>query len=783
MAFYPHANRFFSPIPIARFLWLLSFACCLPGNVFALKAVSLGSFHQERNAEEFEGVVRAELGEGQLIDKITVGIVSASSPRGTLFRVVALPKDANEKAKDLVAVFNSLGLTGGWLVQYEDSLNSPIGSVQKTSDVRRVTSVELPIDSSGPNSQASMSSEEAVTENDQPATNKSVDDQNTGVLKDDKAKQPLTLPTQASNQRLAVGSFVRFDHNRSEGSMRSRVGADIDLGLYDVSVQASLLPDFFEQAYDPLLFNSDLLEPFNPETRTVFKTAGVALDSAAEFDQKAKLDFAQTTQSLSSSVPGIFLNEATPIVKSVYTPRIGHSFSYTQHKADGTLVSLVEQERSSIDGILFSDTGDRTFRYIFLGASLNRISHTPFTGANEGNGSEEAFSYHSLSYGQIPSDGFKLTYTGASRDRKSYDSANHELALYTANKTESLTSLSQIFVSRRAGVAGLGGRVKASIKQGDSISHLLRFTAMDSGINLNDVGFLSRNNFSEVTYSLAYAPKKSIEGLIYPLFGARKPLARLAIENPGLSLTAYHRRNGPLTEKIGEGLKVGGFLTGVNGERLFTNFGLFSSRLDRLGVVGPKVGDVSNRFWYELGVSGFPLGSIGFDLDLLVGRAQEYGSSWSTYSRAGLRYTPSGKLSLRAGLDLTRRNAAALLRPLAENLITRSFTSIKPSLNASWRFTNNQVISYDFQWLGLDPEGPPDFEQIELGHSQMTSQLRYELEFAKAFHFSLLYSYGVFLLSDQPGIDPSLISRYGQTLKAQARDNYFSARLHYLLQP
>lgn len=270
------------------------------------------------------------------------------------------------------------------------------------------------------------------------------------------------------------------------------------------------------------------------------------------------------------------------------------------------------------------------------------------------------------------------------RDLTGFQLATHNLC----------ESLIQVFSSRRAGVDGLGGRVSARFKQGASISHQLQAMAMDSNVNLNDVGFLTRNDFIDVRYTLGYWASAPVERYLYPLVGRKKPYARLVIEKPGVNFNMFHRQKASTGDTIGQGVTLSGHLTGPKGEFFHATLGYFPKRTDDLLLLNINDSQVPNRLWAELSMQGVQIADTVANFNLLLGQAQEETGHWGRYLRTGIRYNPSDDLSVQAGIEATRRQKA-LLAARGSSSANSSFTTLHPSLSLHWRPAPNQTIAYD----------------------------------------------------------------------------------------
>lgn len=79
--------------------------------------------------------------------------------------------------------------------------------------------------------------------------------------------------------------------------------------------------------------------------------------------------------------------------------------------------------------------------------------------------------------------------------------------------------------------------------------------------------------------------------------------------------------------------------------------------------------------------------------------------------------------------------------------------------------------------MGLNAGKLPDLSQSVLSHSQLTSQLRYEIQWTPSLQLTALYRYGIFLIGDmtEDGLDWD--TRYEKALRGKAQDNFFQLKI------
>ena len=759
-------------------------ALCTSTYADAHRAIVAGSFNDRNNAVAFQDQVAQKL--GGVAPAAQVDIAATTVRNKPYFRVIIHEpgKQSDSAVHTLLDAVRKSGFPSSWVTR----LNTTTTASQPMLSAAKLSPAKAPITSAAQTSATTVGQgqpteqQATATEATQSASGllsnagdslMNVGDSFLNVLSSD-------LPSLFDSAKLAT--FATVSHHRYEKTQEASVGATLELaGADDVRFMAAIRPDFFEKPLDNLMFRSTVREPLLPDTRQLLITETEKLGLAPKRADKTALFERRLLKLENSQAANILPDSFMPEISSFYSRRIGERSYYSMIDKNGQVAGLMQAYPTPVNGIYTGSISSESLRYSALLATESNGSNSAFSNRPKRYHPSSNFLVHSLSVGDADETGLRLAYVGAFRDRKSFNSETHEIRLDTQHMDGLLKSSTQLFASRRADSEGLGGRVFAQLGSEESFLHEFQLTAMDTSIDLNDTGYLQRNDFADVSYTLRSHSSRQLQQYLYaPFDTSRRPIGRLSMDKIGFELNAFQRHKVSTGQVLGRGITAGGFILGPQQDYYFANVGYFPSQTEDLDTRRGKKLRVPGRGWLELGAVNVPLANEDFRADLSIGQAQELTGAWSRYATLGLSIDTYPELSLRTGLNFSWRDDSMIYNGI--NLAqTADYAVLRPFLDAEWTIYPNQQVSVTYQFLGLRQSNRALLLNApELNHAQSVGQIRYLWRITNNANLSVLYTHGAFVAENSQNYTGSLRYMLRETMNALATDDYFSAKLNYM---
>lgn len=314
----------------------------------------------------------------------------------------------------------------------------------------------------------------------------------------------------------------------------------------------------------------------------------------------------------------------------------------------------------------------------------------------------------------------------------------------------------QLFHSDVEDVTGAGGMADFRFRPARGKQHTLRATYFDDTLDINDLGFLTRNDQMNLDYNYNIV-ESDVEGL-----RSRS--------------TTYIFTNQWNTE--GRPVRMGLFLNRdynyLNNDTFGFSLRYFQKRVDdRLGG-GTGDFEIPGRYGLNLSYETDPSKKVSLNFGLEMGQ-DELGPA-ETNSRAGISWRPTDRFSTDLNLNYTDREAILIHKG------DGAYTSFEghqwsPNFEMNYFISAWQQLRLSVQWNSLKafedrfwrvnpnrieslvsvpkPNSTPDDFVI----SRMTFQARYRWEIAPLSDLFLVYTRGSNLPSDEFDTFPSLLER------------------------
>jgi len=508
-----------------------------------------------------------------------------------------------------------------------------------------------------------------------------------------------------------------------------------------------VLPDFGAVEADDVVLNLTALEVFFPERRLFFLEGNEVFESTRRSSSSNYLR-QLTNENFATTARRDFITDGLPTpISIVNTRRIGGTA--TQVSLDPNITPNRGETNLPTDllgaGKLTGNMGG--LRYGILGAIEDDVKwqvtdatrlpiDTQATFREEGRN----FGIARLLYeGEAGTNRVSAGYIGTHVDGPLYDATVHGVDAHFTTASGRWNADAQVLRSNVDGVTGDGAVVDIRFAPGVAVQHTLEFDYFDDTLNINDLGFLRRNDYAGVQYALQYANPKP-RGFVRGTRGA------VAIRQQ------YNVSEGQV---IDSSIAWRNILTLPGRNVVRSALAFQPARWEDRDSRGNGSYRVKDRFWWQL--LWTTDASRMFSYSLGVGGQQEHLGDWTDSVIAGVTVRPTNNLSL--DLDVTYKHRDGwLVYQGGRNFGAYRGADWQPSMNFNWFINANHLLRLSLQWAGVrvDERGffavPAGGGQLEPANrtleshdftvSLLTTQLRYRWQIAPLTDFFLVYNRG-----------------------------------------
>ena len=314
----------------------------------------------------------------------------------------------------------------------------------------------------------------------------------------------------------------------------------------------------------------------------------------------------------------------------------------------------------------------------------------------------------------------------------------------------------QLMHSDVEGVTGAGGFADVSYRPRRGVQHTLRSTYLDDTLDINDLGFLTRNDQMNMDYNYS----------------------RTVSNIPGLRdrSTSVFFTNQWNTQ--GQPVRMGLFFnrnyTYLDNDRFNYSLRYFPERID--DRLGRGTGDfrVEGRWGANIGYNTNPAESISYNVGLNLDQ-DELGPA-RTQGFAGVVWRPNDRFSTDLSLNYTDREALLVHRG-SGNYTSFESHQWAPRLETNYFISAQQQIRFTAQWTALkafedrfwqvnpnrreflQPVANPDTDPDNFVISRLTFQARYRWEIAPLSDLFVVYTRGSNLPRDSFNTFSSLLEQ------------------------
>lgn len=492
-------------------------------------------------------------------------------------------------------------------------------------------------------------------------------------------------------------------------------------------LSASLNPDFGNVESDDVVVNLTAFEVFFPERRVFF------LEGQDVFNTSPR-----TSSRGGPGGPISLLN----------TRRIGGAAIYDVPDEVNVVPTDLSQPSELLGAVkLTGQSGNWRYGTLLASETESQIAGTLDDGTQVTlNAVGRDFSIARLLYEDTSSGGRRaIGWMGTNLSHPTIDATAHAVDMHYFSADNRFVIDTQIMHSNVDGKTGNGFLGDVAFRPRRGLQHGLRATYIDDTLDINELGFLTRNDQMNLDYNM-FNIESDVPGL-------RQRTTSLFISNQW--------------NTDGEPVRLGLFLNRgyntLNNNTYDVSLRYFPERID--DRLGRGTGDfkVEGRYGLNLGFRTNPADKLAFNFDLNLDQ-DELGPA-RTGASARFTWRPNDRFSSDLRLDYTDREALLVHKG------SGSYTSFEshqwaPRLEMNYFLNAWQQLRFTLQWTALkafedrfwqvdsqnldflQPVAKPDEDSDNFTISRLTFQARYRWEIAPLSDLFVVYTRGSNLPTD-----------------------------------
>ena len=581
----------------------------------------------------------------------------------------------------------------------------------------------------------------------------------------------------AARPHLSAIPFVSLVRDRARNNDRQRLGVDVRWRPSPkLELNATALPDFGAVEADSVVLNLTALETFFPEKRLFF------LEGNEIFETHPRSNGGYNSRSASNNnfattARQIWRNEFVPTpISLMNTRRMGGTATQIDVPDELTLQRGESDLPTKMLGAAKLTGALGGFRYGLIGAVEDDVQ---WLAERDGEATElrapgRDFAVARLLYEPPGASRKSIGYLGTRVDGPLYNAEVHGLDAHYTSRGGKVAAELQLLRSDVRGTAGYGALADLRYAPSARIQHQFEFDLFDRDANINDLGFLARNDYVGGQYILQYASPNGLPRL------------------PGSSdwrgaLTLRHRVNLSEGQTVESGLFWRNSLVLPGRNVLATALAWMPSRYEDRDSLGNGAYRVRERWWGDVQISTDA--SRPLSLSASIGVLRENLGDWTLETAAGATWRPNDNMTVDLDVRAKRRRGWAVYAG-NRNFGTYNGPDLQPRLRFNWVMARGHTLRLSMQWAGVKarlkefweiPSG--DGKLVPLGTagrddfsvSLLTAQARYRWSIAPLTDLFVVYNLGNALPS-QP--DSSFSNLFGDAFSDPVFES-FVLKLRY----
>ena len=522
-----------------------------------------------------------------------------------------------------------------------------------------------------------------------------------------------------------------------------RVGADLTWRpnpLFEVA--AALNPDFGAVESDDVVLNLTALETFFPEKRLFFLEGNEVFETAnrASFGNNMRI---YNAENFATTSRRDFVTDDLPApISLVNTRRIGGTASQAQLPSGFLALRGERDQPTDLLGAVKLTGNSGGFRYGALAVAEDDVEWRVLDSIGQERSYRDDgrdFAIARFLYEASAENRYSVGYIGTSVSGPLYDAQVHGIDAHFASPNGAVGADLQLMRSEVDEVTGEGALLDLSYRPNSNNRHTLRLDYFDEQVDINDLGFLARNDYAGAQYIYTYV----------------RPKAGRWFKNKRGAVALTQRYNISKGQVVDSSIYWRATTTLPGRTTLRTALAYFPERFEDRDSRGNGAYRVRDRyFWNALVATD---ASKMFSYSAGIGGIQENLGDWSYRLKFGVTARPSP--SVVASMDVTyvKRDGWVLYQG-GNNFGAFSGTDWQPKLSLSWFVASAHQLKLSLQWAGVRVDEDRFFEvpagdgrlvavpQTQGGNdfslSLLTTQLRYRWEIAPLTDLFVVYNRG-----------------------------------------
>ena len=566
------------------------------------------------------------------------------------------------------------------------------------------------------------------------------------------ALQPVALPRVAPRQQISafpyVSATVNNESHKTPDSVEDtyRAGADVFWRpTSNLQLTATAYPDFGAVESDDVVVNLTATETFFPEKRLFFVEGNelfVTSPRSSTSTQRSASTISSSEGSGGRRTASSFTRGPSTVLN---TRRIGGA-AVVDIPDDVDVPAIEKSKPTDLLGAVKMTGQSGSLRYGVLAAVEDEAE---LYGTRDGETVRVASDGRNFGVGRVlyerVGDGRQsIGYVGTLVDHELLDAQVHGIDLHYLSSGGKLQADMQTLSSSVDDVDGYGGWIDLRYTPRRGLTHQFSLDYFDENLDINDLGFLERNNLVGGRYGLSMVRANA--------FGLKTLASGVSI---GHWLNQDYRN-------VRTGIFLFNTLTFKNSNEFRSTVSFFPKRWEDLESRGNGAYRVPDRWFADLALGTDTSRKLSFSLQAGL-RQEDFGTdTWSL--GAGFTFKPIDRFSLDFDANYRYRNGWLLHRE-ERRFATFNGNDWQPRLAMDVFFSARQQLRLTMQWAGIRaksqrewflPEGDNYLvggmsadESRALGLpvddftiSRLTAQLRYRWEIAPLSDLFVVYTRG-----------------------------------------
>jgi hypothetical protein len=550
--------------------------------------------------------------------------------------------------------------------------------------------------------------------------------------------------------QISVIPYVSSVVDNARGEDESNVGIDLTWKpSTKIEVTVSLNPDFGAVEADDVVLNLTAFETFFPEKRLFFLEGNEIFITTPRANSGNPLR-ELTNENFATTSRRSFLTDFLPTpVSLLNTRRIGGTATQVLLDPGGTPEPGESDLPTNLLGAAKLTGRFGNVRYGVLRAFEDDVQWFGSDRAGqlidiEADGRD--FTAARVSYAKVDENRFALGYLGTFVDGPLYDAKVHGIDAHYATGDGRWNADLQLMRSDVADISGNGGVFDLTFAPSSSMQHKLELDYFDEQVDINDLGFLRRNDYRSAQYVFRYA-KPRPDHFVNVLRGAVTVRQQYNVSEGQVTDSGIYWRNT---------IEVPGRST------IRSALAYLPKRYDDINSRGNGAYRTDAKLWLK--VLWSTDASQIFSWTFGVGGLQEDLGDWTQEYIVGVTARPSSQFVLKADVKYKRRDGWLVYKG-ANNFGAFNGIDWQPSVEVNWFMAPRHQLRFSMQWAGIrmDEQGffavpagdgeliptAPIRDDNDFTVSLLTAQLRYRWEIAPLTDLFVVYNRGNRLPSRQ----------------------------------